>query len=443
MKNILFFILLFLVYLPLSFGGKSFNKKSLLILEEIQKSIESDFNLKGKIEKVIIIPNKYERGKRVVQKQLEENRKRLGVGVNPKSEKSLSGKEKIQMMLAENRKRVKNVQKEREQKRQNKIKSVDWMESKQNDINNWQNKKLDEISAWEEEKIKIINNWIKEKAKYVKRIPEYKKNLPPLPIPPEEKSIAPRVITKVITTPVFSDYHIIDNAFDHSVKDQGGRPTCASFAGVRAIEILLARMGKDNKLSEQYFFWASKPKCQKSPCPKQGSWILTGYKNSQAESHPDIPLEKNCPYNKKSVGKNVTQTPLITSCKKGYAKIKTFHKITDFTALLTALKDNNPVVGGFKLSKSFYKNRGYVFIKNPQGVSGKLDSHAEGHALLMVGFMKLPKELHKSEGKFCIITANSWGLGWGKGGHACISEKWIKKYRYKMSFIALNSVWTI
>ena len=40
--------------------------------------------------------------------------------------------------------------------------------------------------------------------------------------------------------------------------------------------------------------------------------------------------------------------------------------------------------------------------------------------------MLLPKNLRETEGKYCFLTANSWGAGWGIGGHACLSENWIK-----------------
>ena len=470
-------------------------KKQLLILEEIQKSIEKDFKLKGTIKKIIIEPDKNEktvqkestkrsgiynnktkyepqkntRGRKKIQEMLEKNRRKLREKQGASSSSS-TGNSKIQQMLEQNRQKLRardaKHKKDRRKAMMNKRpsnssrSSDDWINSKTKEIENWQDTRLKEIKKWEAEKKKILSRWSKDTKRYKKEIPHYKKNLPPIPVPPpvkEKKKELPKKvetksklkpkprpiptpITKEVKMPVFEDYFVIEDAFSFEVRDQGRRPTCASFAGVRALEIMLARKNKKSDLSEQYFFWASKPKCQKSPCPKQGSWVLTEYKKSQNSSRPDIPLDRDCPYNKKSVSGNATQTPLRGNCHRGYAKVQDFSEVKSLPEIVNAIKNNLPVVGGFKLSKSFYKNNGYVFMKNKSGSRGKLDSHAAGHALLLVGYMKLPKKLHRDEGKFCLITANSWGTGWGKGGHACLSEKWINKYRYDMSFIALERV---
>ena len=69
-----------------------------------------------------------------------------------------------------------------------------------------------------------------------------------------------------------------------------------------------------------------------------------------------------------------------------------------------------------------------------------MDSHSAGHALLLIGYMKLPKSMHDSEGDICFITANSWGEGWGRGGFGCLTENWIKNYRVDNAFIALNKI---
>ena len=60
--------------------------------------------------------------------------------------------------------------------------------------------------------------------------------------------------------------------------------------------------------------------------------------------------------------------------------------------------------------------------------------------------MKLPSKLHKTEGKFCFLTANSWGEGWGIGGHACLSENWIKhhmSYQKHKYFVVLKKAISI
>ena len=104
-----------------------------------------------------------------------------------------------------------------------------------------------------------------------------------------------------------------------------------------------------------------------------------------------------------------------------------------------ALKRNEPVVAGFKLSSNFYENNGLITLMNSRS-KGKLDEHANGHAVLLIGYIKLPPALEKrGEGKLCFVTANSWGEGWGQGGYACLTEAWVRQHRIKNAFMALNS----
>jgi hypothetical protein len=59
--------------------------------------------------------------------------------------------------------------------------------------------------------------------------------------------------------------------FKQKIRNQGPRPTCAAFAAVRAVEIKARMEGFGRDLSEQYFYYASKPECQDKPCSKPGS----------------------------------------------------------------------------------------------------------------------------------------------------------------------------
>lgn len=183
------------------------------------------------------------------------------------------------------------------------------------------------------------------------------------------------------------------------------------------------------------------PNCQESKCKKEGSWVYTAFKNSQNSKSFDIPFEKDCAYNKSPIDDNVTQIPLSNSCQNGVVKIKNFSEVKSNAEIISAIKSGHPVIGGFKLSENFYKNNGYVFQKQSQTISEKLDSHAAGHAIVLVGIMKLPDELRTDEGSYCLISANSWGQGWGKGGHACLSEKWIDKHRFDVNFISLDEIY--
>ena len=84
-------------------------------------------------------------------------------------------------------------------------------------------------------------------------------------------------------------WHAVPSAFSVPIKDQGDRGTCAAFAAIRTIEVLLAQNGRQLNLSEQYFYWASRPECRASPCGTKGSWAEAGFEFSIAQEALDIP----------------------------------------------------------------------------------------------------------------------------------------------------------
>jgi len=154
----------------------------------------------------------------------------------------------------------------------------------------------------------------------------------------------------------------------------------------------------------------------------------------------DIPLETSCPYNPKSEKNNETQIPLGNKCYSGKVKVVDFKKLQTIDDIYAALDSNQPVVSAFKLSSNFYKNKGFVSLADPTNKEFEKNPHSKGHSILLIGYMKLPKHLHQREGKICFITANSWGMGWGRGGHACLSERWVQRYRYKIPFLAIQKI---
>ncbi|MEC7277092.1 MAG: C1 family peptidase [Bdellovibrionota bacterium] len=401
--------------LPFLYCFSSYAHASALPLEvvEIRKAIESDFSVR------------FGDAALVEKRDLDSKEK-------AKPQKELSpGEKKIQAMLERNRARIK-ARYETEKKKP----------TFQGGADQWAREKKGEILRFKEDRQKEINQWKKAKVQFLKDLPTLKKELTPL------KSVALQSRKEVAqgeTSQLKKDLSplpanaggltLVKGSFVLPIKSQGKRPTCSAFAAIRAIEILA---GRNIDLSEQYFYYASKPKCQGQPCSKAGSWPYAGFMASKNSSRFDIPLEEDCPYQAKNSKDNQTQVPLSTGCQRGSAKVQSFSEVADNEEILSRLSLGQPVIGGFKLSENFFINDGHVFHNSSQSLGKGI--HAQGHALLLVGLMDLPEELHNTQGKKCIITANSWGKGWGKGGYACLSERWFKTYRYDMPFLVLEQV---
>lgn len=286
--------------------------------------------------------------------------------------------------------------------------------------------------SWKKEIADQRMIWQKEQKAFLLGLKTYKENTFVMPV----KEIT---ITEKPTPSELPHFHVVNSAFAFPVRDQKARPTCSAFAGIRAIEILMSQNQKGQDLSEQYFYWASKPKCQQSPCEEKGSWISTGLRYSQSQGRVDIPVENLCTYKVNSEPKNETQVPLSQECRQGVVKIKNFEEITTLTDVVEKLKDDVPVIMAAKLTENFYVNKGLILLADSEKTS-KRDDHALGHAFLAVGFIELPTALKPKEGDYCILVTNSWGKGWGAGGYSCLTQNWLTQYRTKAPFVAVTEL---
>lgn len=435
-----------------------------LVISEIQKSIEKSFKVKFPIQNPVPVdPRKNEGSK-------ESNEKNKNVKeVKPVKaqeeplkkllKKKSPGELKIEAQLAKNRAILKKRQQQYfdslksngDQNKQSPTRNNgDWLSQKKRAQDQWEYEKKAAVKRWREDKLATLKRWRAERARFKKRLPAIKADLTNIPFGSESskristkkpQSLSPiEPVSVVSITPKSSTLELsfIEDTFRIPIKDQGRRPTCAAFAAVRGIEILVRSQGKERDLSEQYFYFASKPDCQQRPCQRPGSWPRNALVESQKAVSFNIPLERDCPYrDNKKVG-NETQIPLAPSCQRGAAKVQAFSMVENRHEIQTRLRGGQPVIGGFKLSEDFFINTGYVFKEPGQKVGN--DLHSQGHAILLIGVMELPESLHASQGRFCTLIANSWGEGWGRGGHACISDKWFDEYRYQIPFIALEKV---
>jgi C1A family cysteine protease len=293
--------------------------------------------------------------------------------------------------------------------------------------------------AWMQDTQQLWQMWKKQQDQFLGRIKDYQTQTFDFPLQKKEV-IEKKIIEKKILKDRLPQSFLVKSALEIPVKDQKNRATCAAFAGVRALEILAWQQDKKWDLSEQYFYWSSKEDCLTTPCRTKGSWVVPGFEFSRKQTQLNIPLEEGCPYVVETIQENETQIPLQERCLKGVLKVKSYQKILTLMDVLEELKKNRPVVLGATLTPNFYKNQGLILAKDRALDLGlKMDGHAHGHAFLAVGFHEMPKNLVATEGEYCVLLANSWGEGWGAGGYACASLKWLELQRVNMAFVSLSS----
>lgn len=308
----------------------------------------------------------------------------------------------------------------------------------------------DTVKAWDKEYEETVKRWSEAKKVYNKVQDKYAETTyAPSDMLSSSENVAPLESSKRPIADLNSyqagEYHVIPHSLQMDIRNQRYRGTCAAFAGVRAVETVLNQGLPDDAssahhydLSEQHFYWLSKRNCMKEPCQaakvSEGSFFDEGFLSSAKDS-PITALkdEAACPYVSKKNSQNLTFTPL-ESCHK-YQGIVRVNKINQYLKpeqIFQELAANRPIAAGFRLPKSFYENNGLVRLHDPKSKQKGTDSHSGGHAVLLVGFIKLPDHMHQHEGKFCAVMANSWGSGYGIGGYACLSEKWMSEYLIRL-----------
>jgi hypothetical protein len=232
------------------------------------------------------------------------------------------------------------------------------------------------------------------------------------------------------------DYHVIPHAMDIDIRNQVLRGTCAAFAGVRALEIVLWQhelmRTLQVDLSEQHFYWMSRDTCMDAPCTAsvegEGSSPLAGLVASQTQQRElALMMERDCPYNPYPNDDNLSYTPLNNCNFNGQFHAGQITPGLDLSGVISELSRNRPVVAGFTLNNSYKETKGLVRARDPVNATKATGDHVSGHAMVLIGYMKLPEQYWSEEGTYCAIMANSWGVGFGIGGYACLTEQWMKE----------------
>lgn len=227
--------------------------------------------------------------------------------------------------------------------------------------------------------------------------------------------------------------YVVPNLNAIPVRNQGQRGTCAAFAGIGHIEYAVLRANPSLgtvDLSEQRFYYTSKPECQSSGCREAdaGSWYGTGMEASMRGSSLDIPLERDCPYNP-NPGNNELQVPQAGTCSNGAVRVRTLEYVLQPREIIRVLEEDGlPVPFASPLSNNYFSNNGLI-TQRAAGSAGNA-FHAAGHAYLIVGYKLLPNM--PEEGGMCFLIKNSWGTGWGASGYSCITLAWMQEWNYGM-----------
>ena len=391
-----------------------------------------DLNIEVKKSSMVSV-NDGKRGSMIIERMKEANRKKLARMRGQDPDKVKTGEDLVNLQKNENRNLIKKIR-EAQKDKQADMTAAEWKKNAQKELDRIRKKVIADHKKWKAKYKKELEKWAKSKKDYNTKTDLYAKSLSDIPL---VLPVSKKDLNKNLESLIKKEAFFVSASLTSAVRDQKYRPTCSAFAGLKLVETMLAQHGKNLDLSEQYFYWASKPKCRTSPCSNRGSWVGNGFNYSQSLQKLDIALEKNCPYNDSSISNNETQLPLAKSCFKGAVSIKEFKYIKTLDDVISSLDNHQAVFASIKLTQNFYSTKGFVLERenNQKKVN---DMHADGHAVPIIGYMKLPMALN--EGKVCFIIANSWGEGWGKGGHGCLSEKWLLAHRSTNPFVVIKSL---
>ncbi len=286
----------------------------------------------------------------------------------------------------------------------------------------------DTVAAWDKEYDETIARWDKAREDYLKREDSYRAGTIPLTGTADNlQSGGNYTVNLGAMRP--GEFHVIPGTLDLEARDQAQRGTCTAFAGVRALESILIQQGISTDLSEEHFYFISKPECRSTPCSREreGGSVDGGLKETRSQRVGGLMTEQQCPYVPTTSSSNITNSPLSACQGPGLVRAGNLVSLQAHAQILNELRNNRPVVVGFTLTKSYYANRGLVRLFDPVNETAASGRDAGGHANLLVGYVRLPASLSR-EGQYCLITANSWTEGWGRGGHACLTEAWLREH---------------
>lgn len=197
------------------------------------------------------------------------------------------------------------------------------------------------------------------------------------------------------------------------VRDQGRRQSCLAFATSTAHE---HHVGPGELLSVEYLFYHAVARMPGAD-PSTGTTMAAA---AAALADNGQPMEAVWPYS--LVQATPWAPPTVTTTL--YKTAMTPAKLA-FADIIAALDQSLPVILGLAITDAFWR-------PDPAGRIPDLSPDVErgGHAVLAIGHGIW------ADGVSALLIRNSWGKGWGQGGHAWVSRSYVDRQLLQTAILA-------
>src|SRR3990167_1911213 len=187
------------------------------------------------------------------------------------------------------------------------------------------------------------------------------------------------------------------------VKNQENIGSCTSHAYTTALETIYNMKNDPIQLSELYHYYKGRELSQTLP-KYSGITLRDGAKTLHQHG---VCFENLHPYNTQ----NINQTPsLFAQIMARPFRIKNYTRLNNTQEIRQAISQNQPVILGLRIGNKFLNNKG-------ETIQGKENTLKLGHAIMAYGY-----------DTNTISIINTWGIFWGRKGHANIHDTYINEY---------------